>query len=103
MILVRIYLVSAEGRLFMQHERVGLAGQICCNCKTFLPPPHTGRETYCLRCSPKLKVYTPRQPVHDGRDIRHLFDGTYFVKTLAFSKQGTDKLTQCSRILYRLL
>lgn len=34
-----------------------LAGQICCNCKVFLPPPHSGRESYCGRCAPKRKVY----------------------------------------------
>jgi hypothetical protein len=37
--------------------RMRLAGQICCNCKTFLSPPNTELETYCLRCSPKRKVY----------------------------------------------
>ena len=34
-----------------------LAGQICCNCKSLLPPPHTGWETHCVRCAPKRKVY----------------------------------------------
>jgi hypothetical protein len=34
-----------------------LAGQICCACKIGLPPPHTGRETYCARCQPVHRVY----------------------------------------------
>jgi hypothetical protein len=37
--------------------RMRIAGQICCNCKIFLPAPHTGRETYCAKCAPKRKVY----------------------------------------------
>ena len=26
-------------------------GRICCGCKSYLPEPHTGRETYCSRCA----------------------------------------------------
>ena len=37
--------------------RMRIAGQICCNCKIFLPALHTGRETYCAKCAPKRKVY----------------------------------------------
>jgi hypothetical protein len=32
-----------------------LAGEICCACKNFLPPPHTRGERYCDKCKPPLK------------------------------------------------
>lgn len=37
--------------------RARLAGQICCACKIGLPPPHSGRESYCARCQPVHRVY----------------------------------------------
>jgi hypothetical protein len=37
--------------------RMRLAGQICCACKVGLPPPHSGREAYCVRCQPVRRVY----------------------------------------------
>jgi hypothetical protein len=33
-----------------------LAGEICCACKNFLPPPHTRGERYCDKCKPPVKV-----------------------------------------------
>lgn len=33
-----------------------LAGEICCACKNFLPPPYTRGEQYCDRCKPPVKV-----------------------------------------------
>jgi len=35
---------------------VRLAGEICCNCKVWLPGPHTPGEKWCERCKPPLKV-----------------------------------------------
>ncbi|NYF53950.1 hypothetical protein HDF12_004349 [Edaphobacter lichenicola] len=32
-----------------------LAGEICCACKNFLPPPHTRGERYCDKGKPPLK------------------------------------------------
>jgi len=37
-------------------SRLRLEGKIFGSCKTSLPAPHTGRETYCNRCRPSLKV-----------------------------------------------
>jgi hypothetical protein len=33
-----------------------LAGEICCACKNFLPPPHIRGERYCDKCKPSAKV-----------------------------------------------
>src|ERR1700676_5507252 len=41
--------------------RMRLAGKICCNCKTSLPPSHTPGEHFCTRCAasrtPRRRVY----------------------------------------------
>ena len=37
--------------------RLRLSGAICCACKVGLPPPHSGRESYCSRCRPTHRVY----------------------------------------------
>jgi hypothetical protein len=54
--------------------RIRLAGKICCACKIGLPPPHAGREAYCVRCQPVHRVYMRFElraywagDVHSGR------------------------------------
>jgi hypothetical protein len=73
-----------------------LAGQICCSCKNFLPPPHTPGERWCERCKPPVKVvYMSFERMEGWRVV--FFDSTTQQRLRVMNFMDEDKLVELAR------
>ena len=73
-----------------------LAGEICCACKNFLPPPHTRGERYCDKCKPPAKI------VYVAFERKRVWEVVFYdsatqhrLRTVTF--QDEDKLVELAK------